>query len=61
MTQPQTDRSAPQGRTQPGVQGADGRKARPEPPVKDQEDASDKGGQIAQDRQQSSGQGWGQT
>jgi hypothetical protein len=60
MAQPNTDRTAPQGETQPGVQGADGRKANPAQPIENRDDISEKGGQIAQDREQSTGVGSGQ-
>lgn len=43
--------------TQEGVQGAHGGETRNPPQLKDQDDKSDKGGQIAQDRQQTTGLG----
>jgi hypothetical protein len=61
MAEPNTDRSAPQGEKQPGVQGADGRKDEPVRPVHRHPDKSDKGGPIAQDDQQSTGLGSGQS
>lgn len=60
MSDPNTDRSAPQRETQPGVQGADGRKDEPVRPVHRHDDKSEKGDQIAQDQQQSTGIGPGQ-
>lgn len=60
MAEPNTDRSAPQGDKQPGVQGADGRKANPDQPIENRDDVTNKGGQIAQDSEQSTGLGSGQ-
>lgn len=61
MAQQDRDRTAPKRETQPGVQGADGRKDRPMQRVHDHDEKSTKGGQIAQDHQQSTGLGGGQT
>lgn len=60
MAEPNTDRSAPQGEKQPGVQGADGRKTNPDQPIENRDDVTNKGGQIAQDSEQSTGLGSGQ-
>lgn len=60
MAQNDNDRATPR-KTQPGVQGAHGRKERPMQRVHDHDEKSTKGGQIAQDHQQSSGLGGGQT
>lgn len=63
MAKPDLDRAQNTGqrRTQPGVQGADGRKDNPMQPTHHHDEKSTKGGQIAQDHQQSTGQGGGQS
>jgi hypothetical protein len=63
MAKPDLDRAETGERrqTQPGVQGADGRKDRPMQPTHDHDEKSTKGGQIAQDHQQSTGLGSGQS
>jgi hypothetical protein len=63
MAKPDLDRAETGERrqTQPGVQGADGRKDEPVRPVHRGDDKSEKGGQIAQDQQQSTGIGPGQS